>query len=412
MTSLEELFTTNRAPNDEEQKILKQFAAEYDDKLKTITNKIRDLEAQLQVLRDDKAAILELVAPFKRALSPFRQLPEDIVREIFTACLPTRRNPTMSCTEAPVLLTQISSATRRIALATPELWAAIHITFELPRRMKYAKSAMAARAEGVEEWLLRRSGNLPLHISVHFPGMMSYRERDLGESVLDILFSYCSRWKSALFSCVPQSLSRISTLTHTDVPILNSLSCLPHRCDNDIIDWNSSSVLKAPNLRRLIIPVSSDYVANWSGLTHIGFHPHMFDFTVGFVDDMANILRQTTRLTSCCLSIMPAFLELPHPVAEISLPFLKVLIIPEYTEWSHHHVDGILSLIQAPALEAIQYNMNRNIDIRPADLIALLKRTPNLQEIWVGTFHKPSMLKECLKHCPYITSLRFSGLLR
>ncbi|KJA17581.1 hypothetical protein HYPSUDRAFT_125295, partial [Hypholoma sublateritium FD-334 SS-4] len=113
---------TNIVPNDKQEDSLKQFVLDCDDKLKIINAKISEQEAQLRILNDEKAAILESVAPFRRALSPFRQLPEDIVREIFVACLETRRNPTMANTEAPVLLTQISSATRRIALSTPALW--------------------------------------------------------------------------------------------------------------------------------------------------------------------------------------------------------------------------------------------------------------------------------------------------
>ncbi|KJA18403.1 hypothetical protein HYPSUDRAFT_190971, partial [Hypholoma sublateritium FD-334 SS-4] len=275
MISLEEFFTTNQAPNDEEQKILKHLVAEYDDKLTTIINKISDLEAQLQILNDEKTAILEAVAPFKRALSPFRQLPEDIVREIFVACLPTGRNPTMSHTEAPVLLTRISSATRRISLATPALWAAIHIPIvEFPERMDYAKSVMAARAKGVKEWLLRRSGSLPLHISVHHSRNYPL-DNYLGEETIDIVMSCCSRWRNVSFSNLPNILSRFSTMTAHDVPFLDSLSVQPDQRSEreDIKHWKSTSILMAPNLRRLslsgIVPRLSEYSVNWSNLTHI-----------------------------------------------------------------------------------------------------------------------------------------------
>ncbi len=127
MESLWHLTTTNQAPTDDERGRLKETLAEYDEKLNTVTHKISILEEQLRILNKEKTALLEASAPIHRALSPFRQLPEDVVRAIFVACLETRWNPTMANTEAPVLLTRISRATRLIALTTPELWAAIHI---------------------------------------------------------------------------------------------------------------------------------------------------------------------------------------------------------------------------------------------------------------------------------------------
>ncbi|KJA22403.1 hypothetical protein HYPSUDRAFT_95857, partial [Hypholoma sublateritium FD-334 SS-4] len=127
MEPLEHLFTTNHAPTDDERVILNDTVVDYDDKLAAITQKISALEEQLRTLNEEKTVLLEACEPFRRALAPFRRLPEDVARAIFVACLETRWNLTMAETEAPVLLTRISRATRMIALETPGLWAAIHI---------------------------------------------------------------------------------------------------------------------------------------------------------------------------------------------------------------------------------------------------------------------------------------------
>ncbi len=116
MESLGHLLRTNQAPNDDERGRLRETLAGNDETLSAIIEKISALEEQLRGLTEEKAALLEASAPVRWALSPFRQLPEDIVRAIFVACLETRWNPTMANTEAPVLLTQISRATRMIAL--------------------------------------------------------------------------------------------------------------------------------------------------------------------------------------------------------------------------------------------------------------------------------------------------------
>ncbi|KJA17584.1 hypothetical protein HYPSUDRAFT_146365, partial [Hypholoma sublateritium FD-334 SS-4] len=279
MASLDDVLTTNIAPNDEQQENLKRFVRDCDDKLKIVNTKISELEAQLRILNDEKAAILESVAPFRRALSPFRQLPEDIVREIFVASLETRRNPTMANTEAPVLLTQVSSATRRIALSTPALWAAIHIpilSYVRPEFMDEAKSVMASRANGVEEWLLRRSGNLPLHISVYQSTYPAGEPDFSADDVMGVLKACCSRWKSLYLCCPDTSLSRISSVAPSDAPLLHSLTFHPESNDIGYSNfWKSSKLMATPELRRFSQlgdrrAFILDYpVPIWANLTHL-----------------------------------------------------------------------------------------------------------------------------------------------
>ena len=389
--------------------------AEYDDRLTTITNKISVLETHLQILNDEKRAFLESMEPLKQALSPFRQLPEDIVREVFIACLETERNPTMSNKEAPVLLTQISSATRMIALSTPTLWASIHICIpsllSASSMMDRAKSDMDARTKGVEEWLLRRSGSCPLNIS-----FQNFDEDGLvfGNQIIDILLRCSSRWRYVRFSCLPEYLSRISELTSTDFPVLHSLSVY---CDNSGTEnnnhWAKGSIFAAPNLQRLSIMGTanlSNIPTTWSNLTHLTVPEHSPLSTLESIDNLAHILRQTTRLISCRLTI-PWRQDMPLSihVDEICLPFLKVLIIYERREYTQ----GILGSIHAPALEAIEYN-NIALASAPEDLMILLKRTPNIQEFTMGRPQYPHIITECLRHCPslkilYVWGLRYSN---
>ena len=151
----EDLFTTNRAQTDEEWAALKRFLTIYDRQIAIIDEEISDRQ-------NEKTRIVKAIAPFRRAFSPFRRLPVDIIREIFSACIDRTRNPTLAPSTAPTLLTHISSGLRHLALSTPELWTAIHIPIT-----KYVKGTTYARriikkdifpcAHGVEEWLIRRS---------------------------------------------------------------------------------------------------------------------------------------------------------------------------------------------------------------------------------------------------------------
>ncbi len=206
--------------------------------------------------------LIEISEPYRRALSPFRQLPEDVVRAIFVACLETRWNPSMANTQAPVLLTHISRATRMIALSTPELWAAIHIPIIKSVRadvnqLAQSQAIMTARARGVEEWLLRRAGDVPLRISVYeireYSGNidiheLSSRHHNRHSHILLLQVEGCS------FSCRPTTLSRVASLTRFDVPLLQSFSISSFSYSFSLDEthiWRQSDVLKSPMLKKL-----------------------------------------------------------------------------------------------------------------------------------------------------------------
>lgn len=68
--------------------------------------------------------------------------------------MPSKRPQSPNEHYAPVLLTRVASRLRHIALSTPKLWGAIHIS--VPRLVSLAKqeeiqTLMAKRAEGVKE---------------------------------------------------------------------------------------------------------------------------------------------------------------------------------------------------------------------------------------------------------------------
>ncbi|KAJ6573096.1 hypothetical protein DFH09DRAFT_1459522 [Mycena vulgaris] len=93
-------------------------------------------------------------------VSPVRKLPDDIVQTIFEATLPSTRHPAISSDESPLLLCQIGRSWRAIALATPRLWARIHVV--VPSQLR-----TQSLTDAVISWLAR-SGRAPLEFSVVF----------------------------------------------------------------------------------------------------------------------------------------------------------------------------------------------------------------------------------------------------
>ena len=96
-----------------------------------LTNQnITNLELELRALKSKRKQLRSTaLEEYLIITSPIRRLPDDILSEIFYQCIHSHRNPLMSASEAPVLLTQICSRWRSVALSSPELWARLHIPF-------------------------------------------------------------------------------------------------------------------------------------------------------------------------------------------------------------------------------------------------------------------------------------------
>ena len=97
----EDLLKTNRPPTNEEREIIQQSAAPFNAKLQDLGTQISTLklqiievkaqvnqmEEELKCLCAQEAAVLEASAAHRLTLSPFRTLPNDILREICIACI-------------------------------------------------------------------------------------------------------------------------------------------------------------------------------------------------------------------------------------------------------------------------------------------------------------------------------------
>ncbi|KAF9525283.1 hypothetical protein CPB83DRAFT_772315, partial [Crepidotus variabilis] len=175
------LVPTNEAPSEELMTRVRGLLAKPLQEIDQVDKEIQRLENNLNAIRDKRIKTQQLVHSYQAVLSPARRLPHDILREIFLHCLPANRNPIMSASEAPMVLTRVCSSWRAVALSSPRIWARLHIPFpgnafdtsspfgSSDRKLatenpKYVET-MKRRCEVVEQWLLR-SGDCPLSISL------------------------------------------------------------------------------------------------------------------------------------------------------------------------------------------------------------------------------------------------------
>ncbi|KJA14270.1 hypothetical protein HYPSUDRAFT_208861 [Hypholoma sublateritium FD-334 SS-4] len=361
----DDVVSTNRPVTDEEHEQITRLLAIYENQIAVLTAKISDLDAERQVL-------LSAAIPLKRSLSPFRRLPDDIIREIFIACLETTRNR-----EAPVLLTRISSATRAVALSTPALWAAIHIPIirhrknSKPKRKAVRESIMRARARGVKEWLLQRSGNMPLGISVHelpysSPHKLVWTNIHV-EFIIPILLKCCAGWRDVSFSIVSDSQYSLTYLQPEQVPLLRSISLHGQHTQSAFAFslWCNSPLLSAPTIRKFDSSLPKlpswniyPFKVDWGNIMHLSLVggllwvalPPIEDSEYNLTTAVENILFEANHLV--CLKVELCRYQ-TRPLGSIPLPSLRELEVIEHGEPSE--LPGLLARMRAPELERLVY---------------------------------------------------------
>ena len=117
---LTELSENNNLPSESE------FHEAFELRSKSL-EVLLQIDTEMQRLEKKRASVKKCIDKYNAILSPARRLLPDIIQEIFYHCLPTGRNPMPSATEAPMLLTQVCSLWRAIALTSPWIWASLHI---------------------------------------------------------------------------------------------------------------------------------------------------------------------------------------------------------------------------------------------------------------------------------------------
>ncbi len=197
-------LNSNYAPTDDELIVIKELLSRPNQKLENITSEIEGIKEQLEKLLKEKEDLNEHLKVHKALLSPVRRLPPGVLQRIFMYCLPTGRYPVMSSREAPVLLGRVCSQWRDITLATPRLWAAVHIAVPMDPPPPHMGGAVPpypppqttfhnTRVQGIIAWLTR-SDPYPLSISVFNPHYDSIGGDSSWEPLLDCIVPFAARW--------------------------------------------------------------------------------------------------------------------------------------------------------------------------------------------------------------------------
>ncbi|KAJ7701189.1 hypothetical protein B0H17DRAFT_976702 [Mycena rosella] len=394
-----DLLYTNAVPSDAERNDIRGLLEGPLKQVAELTKELSRLQAFIDAASKERNELQESIDAHLALVSPARQLPDDIVRAIFVACLPSTRNPAMSGAEAPLLLCQICRSWRSIALTTPRLWASIHIVVPTQSKLEAVTATVAA-------WLAR-AGTVPLHISMVFSQTAhAFTGYDIS-SLLSVLVAASLRWNDIRLA-LPQygAGSALFSLSSKDVPVLQTLALagVPSTIDTTLrAPPNPLSFLATKSLRSIVIPSWNYFLqssVSWEYLNHLTIK-NKSDATY---NSILSILRKCPRLETCEIPVHGKLGDI-LPQEHFTLPRLSHLSI----RYSHIPSDShYFTHMTLPALRSLHCH----IPTLPPD-VALTSVVPSptlLERFRVEMRNiKSSTLLAALSHMPSLRELQILG---
>ncbi|KAJ7607600.1 hypothetical protein DFH06DRAFT_214218 [Mycena polygramma] len=401
-TPYRHILYTNTVASDEEARGIRRLVVAPMQDIQTLTNDIDGLQAtidQLTQQRDQRVHERDVLTEFVEAhlalVSTARTLPEEIVREIFTALLPYRdRYPTMKRTQFPVVLTLICREWRAIALSIPRLWASLHIA--APYLSPWANGQIIN--DGVKTWL-SRSGNLPLSIS--FVWTASHESEDLTKgaedrsAILHSLMVYSNRWAHMRFIFPAyESFQSLATLSPADVPQLQTVVIrlgTPIPASSNYFSFAHGINVQGISLKSIVdththalVPQSPIRFLSLLGPT----------FSLGQVLTM---LRQSPQLETCTLSIADG--PEPVPPQPVRMVRLRRLCIVDQTRGGNGTT--LFRYVELPNLDTLDYSYTMWFTA----LLPYLATFHNLTSLGLSTRMSKETLAQCLADVPKLEKL-------
>ncbi|KAJ6524711.1 hypothetical protein DFH09DRAFT_1189294, partial [Mycena vulgaris] len=390
----ETILHTNVVPSDADCQRIRDFIAGPQREYAELTDEIYRMQRLLDELTQKRDALDGFITAHLVMVSPARRLPEDIIRDVFVACLPSHRNPFIMSNESPLLLCRICSDWRRLALSIPRLWAAVHVVI-----LNEPKGQVLA---GLLKGWLNRSGVLPLSISVVFSRVCT-REDDAVPPALGLLTSFSRRWRNILFDFPHHGyFAAFANLCPDDVPMLQTITV--HGLDrslsveqlDDSLSYQFMSFLDTPSLRSVTV----GYVRElrmlqlpWANLNAL--------VVEGWIscDDAIAILRQGPALETCVLSIGP-WTPITNVQESISLPHLRFLTISGALASA---VVSLFAVLDVPSLRSLTYS-DQSLSGYFPPLSPLL--AGSLEHFTLTVMELPDDVHKCLADMPLLQDLK------
>ncbi|KAJ3985285.1 hypothetical protein F5890DRAFT_1511342 [Lentinula detonsa] len=248
-------------------------------------------------------------------------LPVELLQEIFSYLLPGR-DWRLDCSPPPhLVLVQICTYWRSIALSYPRLWATFMIVHPIKRHIPMTKL------------FLERSGQHPLTLCIDHVGLERGEALTTTDIVIDLLRPHAHRWKAAIFVLQSGVQSSLLTLPRDEFPLLETF-CFDVTCYERF--WGLDDVER---VEEIFLPLSSPKLSEFTWKTYgLSLHkPPLIptsvtylsgDFPLGvpFFEALSNLENlHTLRLYQCEEHIHdPSFLDNPVVLSRLHTLDLRI----------------------------------------------------------------------------------------
>ena len=319
-------LNTNFAPSHQEKNHITELIVEREGVAGGIDDEIAQAEQVLAALKQRRAVHTKYVQEHKALLSPIRQVPHDILTDIFLDCLPEKKptsalsspSPTrLTASHPAVVISQVCRQWRQLAFRTRLLWTHIDIVvpqYPLTPRRFYRGPALESKAladqlpteigslyrEKVEQWESRvqhiadvaslwieRAAPCPLSVWFRSPlqmiGLGPIPEDGVRylTKVIDVLCEASPRWKEVRFhlflsASTTKPLARLLNRSPDQVPLLEKVFLFvqdSERRPKLFEAISNSGIIKSESLQSFTLPVVMNGISNlpveWGKLTEL-----------------------------------------------------------------------------------------------------------------------------------------------
>ena len=286
VTPVPELLGSNAIPSASQTDLVLDTISDTQYQIAVIDANLTGLMVKVDELRSKRDALVHYTTRHSALIAPIRRLPPEVMSEIFLHCMAPvdpfdpRESPRLD--KSPLLVSQLCSRWRKIALSTPRLWTSFALTIQ----PKYLKDDVLL----AKTWL-GRSGTCPLSIALGSRGNYS---RSM-QSLTDVFLLHCERWYDIQLS-LPIPVIRTLSTAKNRLPMLHSIF-IGGEWEEDIDVFEC-----APQLRRVTLEVhglSCKVKLPWNQLQYCS----MISYNI---DRCLEVLHLTSELEECVLFGLPA----------------------------------------------------------------------------------------------------------
>ncbi|KAF7340440.1 hypothetical protein MVEN_01964200 [Mycena venus] len=408
-----EKLGTNYVPSEQEIKAIRDLLADPTEELARIKAEIDEMDAVIGQLKAKHASLKTVIDAHRALISPIRHTPEDVLREIFVACLPTTHNALIDPSEAPILLGGICRHWRAVAHSTPMLWSSIHIpiiSIDDENPAFEGTVEVASKLEKfVEQWL-KRSATCPLAVSVS--GI--YRIDSDGHPIHQLL-DVSQRLRHLALEGEVTALLPLLRLGPDSLPLLQSIRVHSRGPVSFNADPDATNAFKIPSLAEVSLSILSvdplSLPLKWSKLTRLTLQCYpswtQNGQLEGGLDGVGalEVLRKCPNLLRCELRLTKRLDEddtgLASNTSLITLPHMDTLIL----RGSLFHLPNWIPHLAVPKLRCLTVGevYTNRLSTSPTPSLPYMKA-----EIDPDRFTASSLL-ELLESFPMISHLRLSS---